>query len=225
MAYTLIGTRYIGTGALPTAVAGYDAVDTSTGNQYAANSTATAWNLIGNTNQVNLGLAAITGFTATGAIAGATGWAPMDSPNFTSSAKLGGIDLATTDQLATTSTSILASIAPKITEAIASLSTSVTVKGSIAVASGILTFANNTAQTIPLPTYPDGTTAAEVDCKWSVGLVAGGWPCGRSDSNGNTNLYKSANPTTTRTFAIYLKDDGGTYYSASVAYFIIGIKS
>ena len=61
MSYVLTGTRYIGTGALPTPLAGYDAVDTSNGNLYAANTSATLWNLIGNVNQTNLGMLPLTG--------------------------------------------------------------------------------------------------------------------------------------------------------------------
>ena len=222
MAYVLTGTRQIGTGTLPTAIAGYDAVDTSTGNLYASNSTGTGWNLIGNINQVNMGLAAITGFTATGAISGATGWAPVDSPDFRSSAKLGGIDLATTDQLATTSTNILASIAPKISEAIASLSTAITVKGSIAMAHGVLTFTSPAAQQIPLPFYPDGSIAAESDCRWSAGVIAFDNP---ADSIGNFQLMTSGGLPLSRTFYSVMKNGAQQYKSTQVSYLIIGIKS
>ena len=222
MAYVLTGTRYIGNGTLPTAIAGYDAVDTSTGNLYASNSTATGWVLIGNINQVNMGLAAITGFTATGAIVGATGWAPVAAPNFTTSAKRDGVDLATTVQLSDTSTSILASIAPKISEAIASLSTAITVKGSIAMAHGVLTFAANTSQTIPLPTYPDGSTAAESDCRWSAGVIAFDNP---ADSLGNFQLMTSGTLPLSRTFYSVMKNGAGAFRSTWVSYLIIGIKS
>ena len=82
MAYTLVGSRYIGTGSLPTPVAGYDAIDTSTGNQYVANTSSTAWVLVGNVNSLNLGMLPLTGGVMTGAITGATGWAPSDAANF-----------------------------------------------------------------------------------------------------------------------------------------------
>lgn len=232
MAYSLVGNCYIGTGSLPTPVAGYTAQDTSTGNMYAANTSATAWNLIGNANETNIGLFPISGGNLTGAIGGSHGLATLDSPNFTTSAKLDGVDLATVNDLSSTETSILNSISPKITEAVASTSNAITVSANIARATGILTFTTSTPQTIPLPTYPDGTTASESDCKWFVGLVGDtvtlngtAWPCGRSDSNGDTYLVQSANPLTTRTFAMYLIDKGGVIYRTNVAYFIEGIRS
>lgn len=225
MSYTLVGSRYIGTGSLPVPAAGYDACDTTTGNLYFTNAAGTAWVLMGNVNNANLGLLPLTGGTMTGAITGASSWAPNDSPNFTSSAKLDGVNLATTSDLTTTSTTILNSIAPKITEAVASTTSAISVKGNVAMASGLLTFTSATTQTIPLPVYSDGVTASESDCKWTVGLVSGSFPCGRADSNGDTTLYKSADPSTTRTFAIYLKDNGGNFYSTVVQYLIIGVRS
>lgn len=233
MAYVLTGTRYIGTGTQPTPVAGYDLVDTSTGNFYVSNSSATAWVLVGSVNSPNLGMLPLTGGTMTGAITGATGWATLDSPDFTTSAKLGGVDLVTATSLSSTSTTILDSISPKINEAVAGISASFSVKGSVASAVGTLTFTTSATQTIPLPTYQDGTTAAESDCKWFAffigtsinGTFVASWPCGRSDSNGDTGLVWSANPTTTRTFNALLKDQGGNSYTTIVGYFIEGIKS
>ncbi len=233
MTYTLTGTRYIGSGTLPAAIAGYDLVDTSTGNFYVSNSSATAWVQIGNVNNVNLGMLPLTGGTMTGNVAGATGWAPNDSPNFTTTAKLNGLTLATQSDLSTTQTTVLNSIAPKISEAVAAVTTGITTAANVAMASGVLTFTSATPQTIPLPTFSDGSSASEAQCKWMVGLVSNsatpstfalGWPCGRSDSNGDTSLIMTANPTTTRTFAIYLQDKGGNIYSATVSYLIIGTR-
>lgn len=225
MAYTLVGNTYIGTGTLPTPLAGYMAQDTSTGNLYAANTSATTWTQIGNVNSPSLGALPVSGGAMTGAISGATGWAPTDSPNFTTSAKLAGVNLATQTDLANTSTTILNSIAPKIAEAVAATSTAISFASNVARGTGQLTFTSSTPQTIPLPTFPDGTVATEAQCKWFVGLTQGAWPCGRSDSNGDTLLYQSADPSTTRTFAIYLKDNGGNFYTTKVMYFIEGIRS
>lgn len=233
MTYTLVGNRYIGTGALPTPVAGYQAQNTTTGDIYESNTSSTAWVLLYNANQANGGLAPVTGYTSTGAITGATGWAPNDAPNFTTSAKLNGVDLATTTNLSDTSTTILNGIAPKISEAVAGITTSITVKSNIARAVGLLTFTTSATQTVPLPTYPDGTTANESDCKWIVffvgsntaGTFAQSWPCGRSDSNGDAGLILSADPTTTRTFNAIIKDKGGNLYPTIMGYFIEGIKA
>ncbi len=233
MSYTLTGTRYIGTGTLPTPVPGYDAIDTSTGNFYISNSSATAWVQVGNVNNPNLGMLPLTGGTMTGNVSGATGWAPLDSPNFTTTAKLGGVTLATQNDLSTTQTTILNSISPKITQAIASTTSSITVKANIAKASGIL-FSNGSSVTIPLPTYPDGTTANESDCTWTVGLAGTQttgqgnttWlPIGETVSSFHSSLIFSANPTTTRTFQVYFVTDSGNKYYCAVSYFIIGVKS
>jgi hypothetical protein len=175
----------------------------------------------------------LTGGTMTGTLAGATGWAPNDSPNFTTSAKLNGVDLATTTNLSDTSTTILNSIAPKITEAVASTASGLSVKGSIARATGLFTFSNSNTQTIPLPIYPDGTTASESDCVWFAyfignnvsGLWDMGWPCGRSDENGHVSLHYSADPTKTRTFNALLTDVGGNHYTTIIGYFIEAIRS
>ena len=235
MSYTLTGARYIGTGSLPTPVLGYDAVDTSTGNLYAANSSATGWNLIGNVNYTNLGLLPLTGGTVTGNIAGPTGWAPNDSPNFTTTAKLGGLTLATQADLANTSTSILNSIAPKITSAIASTSAAITVKSNIARGKGVLTFATGTrpaAQTIPLPQYSDGTTASEADCMWIVSVLNMDFiPTGLSGGERTYLLFTNGSddvaidPTSTRTFAAYLYSTTVAWNQVKIGYFIEGIRS
>lgn len=235
MSFTLTGTRYIGTGALPTPVLGYDLVATDTGNFYVSNSSATAWILVGSVNSPNLGMLPLTGGTMTGNVAGATGWAPNDSPNFTTTAKLNGLTLATNSDLANTSTNILNTIAPKISEAVAATTSSITVKGSIAMGSGILFCANSTSPvTIPLPTYPDGTTASESDCKWWVGLAGTQtqgqgnttwWPIGETATSFHTSLIFSVNPTTSRTFAAYLITSSGNQYGVALCYGIIGVKS
>ena len=139
MSFTLTGTRYIGTGTLPTPVLGYDLVATDTGNFYVSNSTATAWVLVGSVNSPNLGMLPLTGGTMTGNVAGATGWAPNDSPNFTTTAKLNGVTLATSTDLPTTQTSVLNTIAPKISEAVAAVTSGITTASNIAIASGLLT--------------------------------------------------------------------------------------
>ncbi len=235
MTYTLTGTRYIGSGTLPTPVAGYDLVDTSTGNFYVSNSSATAWVQIGNVNNPNLGMLPLTGGTMTGNVAGATGWAPIDSPNFTTTVKLNGLSLATQSDLSTTQTTVLNSIAPKISEAVAAVTTSITTAANIAMASGILTFNSAVTQTVPLPTFSDGTTASESQCKWIVSLVGfgsaipnvgfvTGIPSGRSDANGDVSLIWSANPITTRTFFGFIQDGGGKIYPTDFSYLIIGTR-
>lgn len=235
MAYTLIGSRYIGTGSLPTPVAGYDAIDTTTGNQYVANTSGTAWVLVGNVNTLNLGLLPITGGVMTGAISGATGWAPSDEPNFATKAYIAGKNVATTDEISTMQSTIMDSISPKITEAISSTTASVGVNSKVAKSMGVLTFIPATnytvpaVQTIPLPTYPSGEVAKESECVWCVFPVKLTYATGNAGSQ-NESLFYSTDPTTTRTFSAYTHVVSGSqadlvYQDCKIGYMIIGIKA
>ena len=234
MAYTLVGSRYIGTGSLPTPVAGYDAIDTSTGDQYVSNTSGTAWVTVGNVNTTNLGLLPVSGGVMTGAITGATGWAPSDSANFATKAYIAGIDIGTTDQLATLKTEVMDSITPKITEAIASTVAAVGVNSKVAKSMGVLTFTPATAftipavQTIPLPTYPSGEVAKESECVWCVFPVELTYATGNAGGM-NESLFYSVDPTTTRTFSAYTHVTSGApadlvYQACKIGYMIIGIK-
>lgn len=219
MAYVLTGTRYIGTGALPTPVAGYDAVDTTTGNRYDANTSATAWNLVGNVNQTNEGMLPLTGGTMTGAITGATGWAPLDSPNFTTSAKLGGLDLVTSTTLSTAITNVNNGISPKITSAVASLSAGISVNSSIAKAKGTLTPSSVGATiTVPPPTYSDGTTANIADCVWSIGVYS------IPDQGNGLKSIAITNPGGANVYTAVATRDDGVQTSPTMSYVIIGVK-
>ena len=235
MAYTLVGSRYIGTGSLPTPVAGYDAIDTSTGNQYVANTSSTAWVLVGNVNSLNLGMLPLTGGVMTGAITGATGWAPSDAPNFKTKAYIAGKDVATTDEISTMQSTIMDSISPKITEAIASTTASVGVNSKIAKAEGILVFESSDGrttppvQTIPLPTYPSGEVAKETECVWLVSPVELKYAVGLDRDYTQTFQY-STPPNVSRTFSAYCKVVGsgsssGNITGCKIGYMIIGVKA
>ena len=78
---------------------GYQWLNSTTGNLYERNTTNTAWVLVGNVNLVTLGALMRTGGVMSGAITGVTGWAPLDSPDFTTVAKLSGVNLATVNDL------------------------------------------------------------------------------------------------------------------------------
>jgi len=235
MSYTLVGSRYIGTGSLPTPVAGYDAIDTTTGNQYVANTSGTAWVLVGNVNTLNLGLLPIAGGVMTGAITGATGWAPSDSPNFATKAYVAGKDVATTDELSALETRIMDSISPKITEAIASTTASVGVNSKIAKAEGILTFVSSDGwsippvQTVPLPTYPSGEVAKETECVWLVSPIELKYSVGLDRDYVQTFQY-STPPSVSRTFSAYSQIVGsgsssGNIIGCKIGYMIIGVKA
>jgi hypothetical protein len=156
----------------------------------------------------------------TGNVAGATGWAPNDSPNFTTSAKLNGVDLATTVNLSDTSTTILNGIAPKITEAIAATASGLSVKGSIAYDQGLLTPATVGATiVIPQPLYPDGTKANLSDCRWTIGVYS------IPDQGNGLKSVVVTNPGGSNTYTAVCTRDDGLQSSPTMSYLIIGIKS
>jgi|ERR1035437_29493 hypothetical protein len=225
MAYVLYGSRYIGTGALPTPVAGFECQDTSTGNLYEANTSATAWNLAGNVNSANLGMLPITGGTMQGAILGATGWATADANNFATTVKRATIDLVDATQLATQVTAINNGIGPKVTSAVAALAAGISVKGSVAKSQGILfpigtSIAQGGIDTIPLPTYPDGTTALQTECVWTVGIYS------IPDNGNGLKKILTTNPGGGLIYTCDCYLDTGTYTGhAELRYMIIGIKS
>ena len=115
----LIGNRYTQStdpGAVGT---GYQWLNTTTGNLYERNTTNTAWVLVGNVNLVTLGALMRTGGVMSGPITGVTGWAPLDSPDFTTVAKLSGVNLATVNDLTALQTALEARIKAEAQAAVA----------------------------------------------------------------------------------------------------------
>lgn len=171
----LVGCRYIQATDPGAVGAAYEWANTSTGNLYIRNTTDTAWVLIGNIDNASLGNVPITGATMTGALNGVTGWAPLDAPNFTTSTKLGGIDLATVNDLSAMETAIYNALDSKISSAISSSTATITVNSKIAklTGDGYKQYSDSDQTfTIPLPTYPgSGETAAEADCVWMASIV------------------------------------------------------
>ena len=245
MSYALTGTRYIGSGTLPTPVVGYDAIDTSTGSFYVSNSSSTSWMLVGNVNSPNYGMMPVTGGVMTGSISGATGWAPLDSPDFTTTAKLNGLALATVNDLTTAITNVNAGISPKITSAVAATSNAISVQAKIARTSGTFTCtpvgtigagltANMFNVASYLPTYPDGSQAAIGDCAWVISIVG-------IDGTSNGSFYRftdgfsattgtlsahTVNPNATASFTCIGWDAvAGSGLQAIISYFIEGIKA
>ena len=241
MTFTLVGSRYIGSGAYPPPVAGYDLINTTTGEVAFSNKSGTAWVTLGNTDSPNAGLVPVTGATMTGSLGGATGLAPVDSPDFATSAKLDGVNLATQDDVTNSATTLSGSISSKITEAIAGVTSGISTKANVAMQSGVLQFTEgygtgdvvhpNPPQTIPLPIYPDGSLANETDCKWTVSAVSLA-----ADGNGVDLKFSSGassdwtgidaayvDPTATRTF-IATQYTGATSYKTKIAYFIMAVR-
>lgn len=233
MSYTLTGNCYIGWGSLPAPEVGYDAIDIDTGNKYSSNTSSTAWVLMGNVNEPNMGLLPLSGGAMTGAITGSTGCAPINTPDFVSSAKLDGLDLATINDLTDMRTTILDAVTPLINQAIASTTSSISVSSKIAFGHGTLTFPTGTPQTIPLPYYPGNIQATEEECVWLVAPKNLYVPTGLS-SGGTDVIYlftsngvqsSPVDPTTTRTFCFGgIRQDRPWWQPCEVSYLIIGVR-
>ena len=228
---SLIGNTYV-TSSDPGAVGfGYQWSNTSTGNMYARNVSNTAWTLIGNANQVNLGLAPKSGFAATGAVTGVSGWAPVDSPDFSTSAKLDGISLATVNDVTNLSTNMYSTIQSLIAQAMSSYVTSTSAQSNVCVSSGVLNFeSNNNVQTIPLPVFDSDTKmATESQCKWHVSPIFIKQHDFTGGTEGDTFIYFrdaagiEVDPTKTRTFQCVSTFRDLTWWNKA-AYLIVGVR-
>lgn len=220
---SLIGFRYFDSNDPGAVGAGKEWYNTTTGNLYIRNSTDTAWVLIGNSDTASLGNLPASGGPVTGAITGVSGWAPLDSPDFTTIAKLNGIDLATTTDLANTQTALINLIDARVASAIAS-STSGTsgVNSSIAKTRGSGSANTGTTFTIPLPTYPgSGETADESDCVWMVAMTGIGLDDYTSGASYAWQVYLSQ--TSNRNYSI-VRAGGKREYTVNYEWIIIGVK-
>ena len=225
----LIGNRYTQStdpGAVGT---GYQWLNSTTGNLYERNTTNTAWVLVGNVNLVTLGALMRTGGVMSGPITGVTGWAPLDSPDFTTVAKLSGVNIATVNDLTALQTALEARIKAEAQAAVATALGGVSGSQNIAVGFGTLVGATATTPvTIALPTFPDGVQATQAQCKWVVAPLRG--KTGDTsdafyqyfrDSSDATDL----DPTTSLSFCAYhAKSDRSLKSATTVFYLIIGVR-
>ena len=222
----LIGNRYTQStdpGAVGT---GYQWLNTTTGNLYERNTTNTAWVLVGNVNIVTLGALMRTGGVTSGPIAGVTGWAPLDSPDFTTVAKLSGVNLATVNDLTALQTALEARIKAEAQAAVATALGGVSGSQNIAIGFGTLVGATATTPvTIALPTFPDGVQATQSQCKWIVapykgktGDTADAFYIYYRDSSDAADV----DPSAVRTFCVYTaKVDRSLKVAMGIVYFII----
>ena len=225
----LIGNRYTQStdpGAVGT---GYQWLNSTTGNLYERNTTNTAWVLVGNVNLVTLGALMRTGGVTSGPITGVTGWAPLDSPDFTTVAKLSGVNLATVNDLTALQTALEARIKAEAQAAVTTALGGVSGSQNIAVGFGTLVGATATTPvTIALPTFPDGVQATQAQCKWVVaplrgktGDTADSFYQYFRDSSDATDL----DPTTSLSFCAYhAKSDRSLKSATTVFYLIIGVR-
>ena len=227
---TLIGNTYV-VPADPGAVGyGYQWANSTTGDLWARNTSNSAWVAIGNSNLTNLGLAPKSGFAATGGITGVSGWAPADSPDFTTAAKLEGISLATVNDITEVTDNIYQTIETLVAQAMSAYVVHTTVTSNVAIGSGLFSTSLNTAQTIPLPIFTsDGKMATQAQCKWCA------WPTtiyGHDFTGGNEGDTRilfcdesgaEIDPTSTLTMNCKTTFRDLTWYN-KWAYLIIGVR-
>ena len=167
----LVGNTYVQATDPGSVGFGYFWANSSTGDLYARNTSNTAWVKQGNLNQAQGGSLPLAGGAMTGAITGVSGWAPETSPDFNTSAKLEGVNLATTNDLSTLQTNLEDYVDAQVASAIASQGVTSEVSSNTAIQTGTLKGATaTTAITIPLPVFSDGQAATEAQCKWIVSV-------------------------------------------------------
>lgn len=168
----LVGNRYIQSSDPGAVGAGYQWLDSTTGNLYERNTTNAGWVLFANVNQTNGGLLPLTGGNLSGSITGATGFATVDSPNFTTAAKLEGVNLATTRDLDNLQELLSGEIDQKVSSSLSALIGGQ--NANVAVKEGVETktvtqWKAGTATLTP-PQFSDGTTATDAQCTVHVAL-------------------------------------------------------
>jgi len=202
----------------------------TTGNISMRNTSNSGWTLIGNVNNPFLGLATQSGFTATGAITGVSGWAPLDSPALTTTATLNGVPLATQNDLTNLQTALVNLINAEVTQSINTFLSQATLSSNIAMGFGTFTFTQDVGpvvvQTIPLPFFGDGSQATQAQCIWMVTPLYQAFP----NPGGNVTHFEYvdadghgiADMSTTRTFAAQNIPQAGGGIIIPIFYLIIG---
>ena len=148
---SLVGNRYIATSDPGAVGAGYQWLHSTTGDLKERNTSNAAWVYVGNVNLINYGSLPTTGGAMTGAITGVTGWATVASPNFTTSAKLAGVNLATTNDLTALQNTLTASVNAQIESLFAGLNSGLSIDNSIVFKAGVVA----DGATISLPFFSD----------------------------------------------------------------------
>jgi hypothetical protein len=163
---SLVGFRYCEASDPGAVGAGYQWYNTTTGIVYERDTGNNNWIAVGNSNLTNYGHLPTTGGAMSGAITGVTGWAPVSAPNFTSEAKLNGINLATVNDLASLQTSLESMISSLVSSEIASSSSTVSISNNLIVTWGTMAPATNFGDTttLPAPIFGDGIQATAAQC-------------------------------------------------------------
>jgi len=165
---SLIGTVYIQP-TDPGAVGyGYQWANSSTGNVYDRNTSNTAWVFQRNSNQAQGGALPVSGGAMTGAITGASGFAPISSPAFTGSPNVAGVNLVTQTVLTNSLAALTTTLNNDIASAIASVTGTFNINGQLAIKSGTV----SDGGTIPLPNY-GGTNPRQATISEVMALMVG----------------------------------------------------
>lgn len=193
---------------------------TDTGNIYIRNSGDTDWILVGNSDTANIGTLALGGGNMNGAITGAHGLSPADANDFTSSLRVGGLNVATQSYVDTQDASLAASIATEIASSLSSIP-ALSLSSKVAFAKGEWSFTGSaTGKLIDRPFYSDGIQAAASEClwfaypkTWTHGLYTGG------------NFDLSITETSDRVYDLTCWKDGGAIgYACIVGWVIIAFR-
>lgn len=226
MANNLVGFRYIqpdDPGAPPST--GYEWLNSVSGELSYRNIGNTAWVSLGNINDTKLGLVGVTGQTMTGPLLGVTGWAPDTAPDFQTSAKRMGIELATKGDISSLRRELIARFNTITQEMIANLSTSSNTKANIAFKSGISAVISNTSFTIPLPQYDGGSGETAIRSEvvaYNAFIYRADIPGGAGDDTIEIQLTSDPN----MTFLVRSGYANGTNwaYGIQVGYFVMALR-
>lgn len=241
---TIIGNRILsGTAPVGTDVPGGDL----TGYQWQQGTNLAEWNPgtsqwvdVGSVSNTYYGLLSRGGGSMSGAITGPHGLAPVNTPNFTTSAKLDNVNLATVDDLADLETKINATIDSKISSAIATSQSAIALGNNLKITRGILSLNANVATPIPQPNWPDGSPIPWSNSVWAVYAISLGGdnsPITNTDPDsvpdGGQGIIRysvkrvSENPATVRVSSRFRNQSGNgqTVNSVIVEYIIISVRN
>jgi hypothetical protein len=194
---------------------------TNTGLIYIRNAADTAWVLVGDSAQPNLGQLSTQGGNMNGAITGAHGLSPQATNNF-STLSIGGLNVPTQAYVDNLFAALNANMASSISSALGSvqglnIASKVAKNRGTWVASG----ASSPGNTIALPQYSDGVMATEAECVWGAWIQK--FTHGEFTTN---NTIANVTETSNRVYTIEVYYAGGpTYFGITAGWFIVGFRS
>lgn len=150
--------------------------NTGTGDIKYRNSSNSQWTFAGNSDVSNLGL-----------VPGVTGFASSDAHDFPTSVKKGGIELATTSDLAAIQAALMTSMSDKVVEGLSSTLNSLRVADYVAVKATTVNIADahadNYGFTLTKPTYANGRTPSDSECTSIIAFTKIVWKSGQTESD------------------------------------------